>query len=109
MVRLSRSVDPYKTLQNLVFDLDRLLLIQQLLETSAGNKMDMVICLVSYDKELTLGTLGKTFSRRHLEIFFLFFLANMPALVAQLDEHPTGDLEVAGLTPPRSATFFHGD
>ena len=25
---------------------------------------------------LTLGMLGKTFSRRHFEIFFLFFLEN---------------------------------
>ena len=84
MVRPSRSVDPYKTLQNLVFGLDCLPLVQQLLEISAGNKMDMVICLVSYDKEWTLGTLGKTFSWQHFEIFFLFFLENMPASVAQL-------------------------
>ena len=27
----------------------------------------------------------------------------------KLDEHPTGDQEVAGLTPTGSATFFHGD
>ena len=31
-----------------------------------------------------------------------------PALVAQLDAPPTGDQEVAGSTPARSATFFHG-
>ena len=31
---------------------------------------------------------------------------HMPALVAQLDALPTGDQEVAGLTPARSATFF---
>ena len=31
------------------------------------------------------------------------------ALVAQLDVCPTGDQEVAGWTPARSATFFHGD
>ena len=30
-------------------------------------------------------------------------------LVAQLDEHTTGDQEVAGSTPARSATFFSGD
>ena len=29
--------------------------------------------------------------------------------MAQLDEHPTGDQEVAGSTPARLATFFHGD
>ena len=28
---------------------------------------------------------------------------------AQLDLRPTGDQEIAGLTPTRSATFFHGD
>ena len=33
----------------------------------------------------------------------------MPALVAQLDAHLTGDQEVAGSTPARSATFFRGD
>ena len=33
----------------------------------------------------------------------------MPALVAQLDLHQTGDQEVAGLVPAGSATFFHGD
>ena len=33
----------------------------------------------------------------------------LPALMAQLDVCPTGDQEVAGSTPPRSATFFHGD
>ena len=32
-----------------------------------------------------------------------------PASVAQLDARPTGDQEVAGLPPSRSATFFHGD
>ena len=31
------------------------------------------------------------------------------ASVAQLDAHPTSDQEVAGLTPARSAAFFHGD
>ena len=31
-----------------------------------------------------------------------------PALVAQLDVHPTGDQEVAGSTPAWSATFFRG-
>ena len=31
------------------------------------------------------------------------------ASVAQLDAHPTGDQEVAGLTPSGSATFFRGD
>ena len=29
--------------------------------------------------------------------------------MAQLDVHPTGDLEVAGLNPAKSATFFRGD
>ena len=33
----------------------------------------------------------------------------MPASVAQLDARPTGDQEVVGSTPPRSATFFRGD
>ena len=32
-----------------------------------------------------------------------------PASVAQLEVHPFGDQEVAGYTPTRSATFFHGD
>ena len=31
------------------------------------------------------------------------------ALVNQLDKHPSGDEEVAGSTPARLATFFHGD
>ena len=30
-------------------------------------------------------------------------------LVAQLDVRPSVDQEVAGSTPTRSATFFHGD
>ena len=29
--------------------------------------------------------------------------------MAQLDARPTGDQEVAGLTPAGSATFFRGD
>ena len=29
--------------------------------------------------------------------------------MALLDAHLTGDQEVVGLTPTRSATFFHGD
>ena len=29
--------------------------------------------------------------------------------MAQLDARSTGDQEVAGSTPARSATFFHGD
>ena len=32
-----------------------------------------------------------------------------PTLVAQLDARPTGNQEVAGLTPARLATFFCGD
>ena len=34
---------------------------------------------------------------------------DLPALVAQLDARLTGDQEVAGSTPTRSATFFRGD
>ena len=47
----------------------------------------------------------------HISIFFPFssLLALLPALVAQLDEHPTGDQEVACSTPAESATFFGGD
>ena len=33
-------------------------------------------------------------------------LSTDPASVAHLDARPTGDQEVAGSTPPRSATFF---
>ena len=33
----------------------------------------------------------------------------MPASVAQLDARPTGDQEVASLTPAGSATFFRRD
>ena len=33
----------------------------------------------------------------------------MPASVAPLGARPTGDQEVAGSTPARSTTFFHGD
>ena len=29
--------------------------------------------------------------------------------MAQLDAHPTWDQDFAGLTPARSAAFFHGD
>ena len=29
--------------------------------------------------------------------------------MAQLDVHPTGDQEVAGLNPAGLATFFHGE
>ena len=39
----------------------------------------------------------------------LLLVRYLPASVAQLDARPTGDQEVAGLTPPRSATFFRGD
>ena len=31
------------------------------------------------------------------------------ASMAQLDVRPTGDQEIAGSTPARSATFFSGD
>ena len=34
---------------------------------------------------------------------------NMLVTVAQLDAHPTGDQEVAGLIPIWLATFCHGD
>ena len=34
---------------------------------------------------------------------------HLPASVAQLDAHPTGDQKVAGSAPTGSATFFHGD
>ena len=33
----------------------------------------------------------------------------LPALVAQLDAHPTGYQEIVGSTLPGSATFFRGD
>ena len=33
----------------------------------------------------------------------------MPASVAQSDARPTGDQEIAGLTPAESATLFRGD
>ena len=36
-------------------------------------------------------------------------MKSLPASVAQLDAHPTGNKEVAGLTPAESATFFRGD
>ena len=39
----------------------------------------------------------------------ILFSGIFPASVAQLDASPTGDLEVAGLTPAGSATFFRGD
>ena len=32
-----------------------------------------------------------------------------PAAVSQLDARPTGDQEVAGSTPTRSATFYRGE
>ena len=39
-----------------------------------------------------------------------FLLGGSPcSSVAHLDVHPTGDQEVAGLTPVGSATFFRGD
>ena len=38
-----------------------------------------------------------------------FSTEHSKALVAQLDALPTGDQEVAGLTPAGSATFIHGD
>ena len=34
---------------------------------------------------------------------------SMQASMANLDACPTGDREVAGLTPAESATFFRGD
>ena len=37
------------------------------------------------------------------------YLYLAPASAAQLDAHPTGDQEVAGLTPAGSATFCRGD
>ena len=43
-----------------------------------------------------------------LYIFLIFFFF-LPALVAQFDVCRTGDQEVAGSTPTRSATFFCGD
>ena len=46
---------------------------------------------------------------QHFILRGLSFLASMPAWVAQLDEHQTGDQEVASSTPAGSATFFRGD
>ena len=37
------------------------------------------------------------------------YLVLPPALVAKLNEHPTDNQEVAGSTPSRLATIFHGD
>ena len=37
------------------------------------------------------------------------FWQRLPVFVAQLDARPTGDQEVAGLTPAGLAIFFHGD
>ena len=48
------------------------------------------------------------FSRTRVKSVHLAPFLNL-ASVAQLDAHPTGDQEVAGLTPTRLATFFHGD
>ena len=39
----------------------------------------------------------------------LLLLVCMPASVAQSDARLTGDQEVTGATPARSATFFRGD
>ena len=36
-------------------------------------------------------------------------MIELPASVAQLDAHPTGDQEAAGLIPAGSATFLGGD
>ena len=41
--------------------------------------------------------------------FFLMLFLILPASLAQLDAHPSGDQEVVGLTPAGSATFFRRD
>ena len=48
------------------------------------------------------------FSVQNISTFIVCYMY-LPALVAQLDAHPTGDQEVAGLTPAGSATFFGGN
>ena len=40
------------------------------------------------------------------EYYNTFSVKNMPALVAQLDAHLTGDQEVAGAISPSSGNFF---
>ena len=42
-------------------------------------------------------------------VVILLIQGGQPALVAELDGRPTGDQEVAGLTPAGMATSFHGD
>ena len=68
-------------------------------------KIRPVILSVVLDRPFLL----LSFSTKNTE-YFLIPLQNMvPALVVQLDVHPTGDQEFAGSTLTRLATFFHGD
>ena len=53
-----------------------LLLIQQFIDTSEGSKTDLFKIKDKYVKKLMLRMLGKNFSRRRFEIFFLFFPEN---------------------------------
>ena len=52
---------------------------------------------------------GRSVSAGRTCHFVGFVICCLPALAAQLDARPTGDQEVAGLTPAGSATFFLGD
>ena len=47
--------------------------------------------------------------QNRIYIYVLSYMCYVPASVAQLDAHPTGDQEVAGSTPARLATFFRWD
>ena len=44
-----------------------------------------------------------------ISLYICFDQSVQPASVAQLAARPTGDQEVAGLTPARLATFFPRD
>ena len=48
-------------------------------------------------------------NKKNLSPVKTFFQPESASAVAQLDARQTGDQEVAGLTPSRLTTFFHGD
>ena len=61
-----------------------------------------------FKKKFLIWSYAATYNR-HTDRSQTLHKGTLPALVAELDAHPTGDPEVVDTTPARSATFFGGD
>ena len=68
----------------------------------------LLLCYFSYfSRKMCCGySLGAPQGDATVEYYNVFSMKNMPALVAQLDAHLTGDQEVAGAISPSSGNNF---